>query len=137
MLPSRILRNAVTTTTTAIRRARRRRKPETDKLQKTLEWLQKEPRPVLPNVQSLVLTYTSKNAHFGARHFAKEDLPRISYANQDLKIEVDRKLPVEGQSPVQPVMTVKLKNGEAKSIDMASKSSQTILDELMAINRRT
>jgi hypothetical protein len=42
------------------------------------------------------------------RHFAKEDLPRISYANQGLKIEVDRKPPVEGQLPVQPVMTVTL-----------------------------
>lgn len=39
------------------------------------------------------------------RHFAKEDLPRISYANQNIKIDVKRKDHVD---PFEPIMTVSL-----------------------------
>jgi hypothetical protein len=40
-----------------------------------------------------------------SRHFAKEDLPRISYANQNIKIDVKRKDYVD---PFEPIMTVSL-----------------------------
>jgi len=40
-----------------------------------------------------------------SRHFAKEDLPRISYVNQNIKIDVKRKDHVD---PFEPIMTVSL-----------------------------
>jgi hypothetical protein len=40
-----------------------------------------------------------------SRHFAKEDLPRISYANQNIKIDVKRKDQVD---PFEAVMTISL-----------------------------
>ena len=39
-----------------------------EKLAKTLEWLNKEPKPILGRVNSLELTYAYKNDHFGARY---------------------------------------------------------------------
>lgn len=39
-----------------------------EKLAKTLEWLNKEPKPILERINSLELTYAYKNDHFGARY---------------------------------------------------------------------
>jgi hypothetical protein len=39
-----------------------------EKLAKTLEWLTKEPKPILEKVTSLELTYAYRNDHFGARY---------------------------------------------------------------------
>ena len=39
-----------------------------EKLAKTLEWLNKEPKPILERVNSLELTYAYRNDHFGARY---------------------------------------------------------------------
>ena len=39
-----------------------------EKLAKTLEWLSKEPKPVLEKIASLELTYAYRNDHFGARY---------------------------------------------------------------------
>jgi small subunit ribosomal protein S25 len=99
-----------------------------DKLQKTLQWLRKEPRPVLTNVRALSMVYAARNNHFGARlasislsqvhyliiyqplafirHFAKEELPRISYANQNLVVNVDPKVVEKDSEPFSPTMTV-------------------------------
>jgi hypothetical protein len=40
-----------------------------------------------------------------SRHFAKEDLPRISYANQNIKIDVKRK---DQADSFEAVMTISL-----------------------------
>ena len=39
-----------------------------EKLAKTLEWLNKEPKPILEKISSLELTYAYRNDHFGARY---------------------------------------------------------------------
>ena len=39
-----------------------------EKLAKTLEWLNKEPKPILERINRLELTYAYKNNHFGARY---------------------------------------------------------------------
>ena len=39
-----------------------------EKLAKTLEWLNKEPKPIVEKIRSLELTYAYKNDHFGARY---------------------------------------------------------------------
>lgn len=122
------------TSATAAVKARSKKNPA-ESLQTTLQWLNKEPRPVLNNIRALSLTYTIKNAHFGARHFAKEDLPRISYANQNLKIFVDRKHQETEKESVTPTMSVEFENGDVKDINMTDKTSSTILEELLALDR--
>jgi len=39
-----------------------------ERLAKTLEWLNREPKPVLEKISSLQLTYAYKNDHWGARY---------------------------------------------------------------------
>ncbi len=39
-----------------------------EKLAKTLEWLNKEPKPILERINMLELTYAYRNDHFGARY---------------------------------------------------------------------
>jgi len=41
---------------------------KSEKLAKTLEWLNKEPKPILENISRLELTYAFRNDHFGARY---------------------------------------------------------------------
>lgn len=61
-------------------------------LAKALAHLTKQPQPKLsPKLRSLSLTFAKRNAHYGARHFVKEDLPRIAYSHPNLKISVERK----------------------------------------------
>lgn len=106
-----------------------------EKLAKTLEWLNKEPKPVLEKIGSLELTYAYKNDHFGARHFAKEELPRIAYNNPSIHIRVDRRLK-KPEEDWKPIMKVVLSNGNTKELDMQKKSSFHILEELLAVDRR-
>jgi len=46
-----------------------------EKLAKTLEWLNKEPKPILERIHSLELTYAYRNDHFGAR-YVRASTPR-------------------------------------------------------------
>jgi len=89
------------------------------RLSQILKKLKADPKPVLtPSLKSLKLTYAIRNEHFGARyvrhfpniapnlhaypnalrgvlvennrHFVKDELPRIQYANPTIAIEVNR-----------------------------------------------
>jgi len=88
------------------------------RLSQILKKLKANPKPVLtPSLKSLKLTYAVRNEHFGARcvcndlttssprtysdvlrgalvendrHFVRDDLPRIQYANPTIAIEVNR-----------------------------------------------
>ena len=51
-----------------------------EKLAKTLEWLSKEPKPVLEKVSSLELTYAYRNDHFGARYVRLPPQPGVGHA---------------------------------------------------------
>ncbi|KAI8983279.1 hypothetical protein BD414DRAFT_523181 [Trametes punicea] len=113
------------------------RKPKTipgpSRLSVILARLTQEPRPVLPNLKSLKLTYAYRNDHFGARHFVKEELPRIRYANPTIDINVDKKLKTKEET-WKPEMIVELKNGTTHKLTLDGKWSTTIFSELMELS---
>ncbi|KAJ3751219.1 hypothetical protein DFH05DRAFT_1539458 [Lentinula detonsa] len=102
-------------------------------ISKVLDALKTEPKLSLFGVRSLKLSYAYRNDHFGARHFVKEELPRIRYANPNLKIEVDRTLKTK-EEHWRPEMELQLDNGTIKAINMHDKWSTTILQELLDLS---
>ncbi|THH30401.1 hypothetical protein EUX98_g3800 [Antrodiella citrinella] len=99
-------------------------------LSKVLESLTKGPKPDMAKLKLLKLTYATRNDHFGARHFAKNDLPRIRYANPSVTIEVN-KLQKTKEESWKPEMVVELKDGTSRTLDLDKKWSSTIFEELM------
>ena len=93
------------------------------KLSQALAQLNAQPKLTLNATRSLRLSYAFRNDHFGARydvanlelvrngqrsfyrHFAKDYLPRIRYANPALNIQVEkaRKTPQEAWRPAMEV----------------------------------
>jgi len=70
--------------------------PKPSSLSKTLSQLTRSPQVKLPSlphngVKRLKLTLATRNAHFGARHFLKDELPRLAFSNPNLDIAVERK----------------------------------------------
>ncbi|KZT24717.1 hypothetical protein NEOLEDRAFT_1027597, partial [Neolentinus lepideus HHB14362 ss-1] len=112
------------------------RKPRTipgpSRLSKILAQLRRPPRLVLEDVRSLTMTYAQRNDHFGARHFVKEDLPRIRYANPTIDIKVNKLPKIPGES-WEPKMELKLRGGQTKTINLDGKWSTSIFEELMSI----
>ncbi|KAF4584534.1 hypothetical protein EYR40_004530 [Pleurotus pulmonarius] len=110
------------------------RKPKTipgpSRLSKILANLNATPRLELSNLQSMKLTLASKNDHFGARHFLKEELPRIRWANPTLEIEVE-KVPKSIKEAWKPELELRFTNGQAQTLDLHGKWSTTIVRELM------
>ncbi|KAF4566492.1 hypothetical protein EYR36_011923 [Pleurotus pulmonarius] len=110
------------------------RKPKTipgpSRLSKILANLNATPRLELSNLQSIKLTLASKNDHFGARHFLKEELPRIRWANPTLEIEVE-KVPKSIKEAWKPELELRFTNGQAQTLDLHGKWSTTIVRELM------
>ncbi|THH04800.1 hypothetical protein EW145_g5263 [Phellinidium pouzarii] len=111
--------------------------PGPSSLSQILKRLHTLPTPVLaPSVKKLKLTLAAKNDHFGARsvsevrHFVKEDMPRIKYWNPDLEVLVN-KLPRTKPDAMKAVMLLEYKNGKTRSMDVSSKWSTAILEELM------
>ncbi|KAH7920492.1 hypothetical protein BV22DRAFT_1039802 [Leucogyrophana mollusca] len=110
------------------------RKPKTipgpSRLSKVLAELKKGPTLHLTGLRGLSLTLAAKNDHFGARHFVKEELPRIRYANPNINVEVN-KLPKSISDVWKPEMVVEFDDGGRSVIDMSKKWSTTIAKELM------
>ncbi|PCH33160.1 hypothetical protein WOLCODRAFT_93025 [Wolfiporia cocos MD-104 SS10] len=104
--------------------------PGPSRLSRIIVELQKEPRPHLNSVKSLKLTYAFRNDHFAARHFVKEDLPRIRHVNPSIGIEVV-KIPKTPQDSWQPEMVVEFQNGTTQTLNMNKPWSSEILQELM------
>ncbi|KAF9073980.1 hypothetical protein BDP27DRAFT_1390739 [Rhodocollybia butyracea] len=102
-------------------------------LSKVLSHIKSEPKLSLFGVRSIKLSYAFRNDHFGARHFVKEELPRIKYANPHLKIELDRPLKTKDDH-WKPEMELQLDNGSRKIISMQDKWSTTILQELLELS---
>jgi small subunit ribosomal protein S25 len=70
--------------------------PKPSSLSKVLAQLTREPQVKLPNlphngIKRLKLTFAKRNAHYGARHFLNEELPRLAYNNPSVEIQVERK----------------------------------------------
>ncbi|KAG9003756.1 hypothetical protein FRB90_011130 [Tulasnella sp. 427] len=105
--------------------------PKPTSLAKALAHLTKQPQPkVSPKLRSLSLTFAKRNAHYGARYFAKEELPRVSYANPNLKVSVERKEHLL-DSPWAPKLRAEFADGTKATIDMTKKRSTAILEELL------
>ncbi|KAF8639398.1 hypothetical protein AX17_001523 [Amanita inopinata Kibby_2008] len=100
------------------------------KLSQILVNFRQEPKLTLAALKSIRLSYAFRNDHFGARHFVKEQLPRIRYANPtlDIQIEKARKTPQEAW---RPEMEIEFTSGTTRTIDMYEKWSTVILKELM------
>jgi len=105
-------------------------------LARVLSNLKAQPQLPLFNIKSLRLSLAFRNDHFGARHFIKEQLPRIRYANPALDIQVERvrKAPEEAW---RPEMEVLFGDGTVKVVDMHEKWSTNILKELMELGGGT
>jgi len=103
---------------------------------KTLQKLTKTPVPVLPSsVRSLRVTMAMRNAHFGARHFVKDELPRVAYNNPFVSIQVERK-PKGKEEQWDPELIVEL-DGSTQRINMHMKHSSKILAELLSSTATT
>ncbi|KAJ7274577.1 hypothetical protein B0H12DRAFT_1006866, partial [Mycena haematopus] len=88
------------------------------------------PKLSLPSISSLRLTLAARNDHFGARHFLKEQLTRIRFANPDLNIQV-RKMNKLPQDEWRPELEVSFRNGETRTFNLYGKWSTAIVRELM------
>ncbi|KAF8736084.1 hypothetical protein AX14_000883 [Amanita brunnescens Koide BX004] len=100
------------------------------KLSQALAQLNAQPKLTLNALKSLRISYAFRNDHFGARHFAKDYLPRIRYANPALNIQVEKVLKTP-QEAWRPAMEVEFTNGTVHTVDMQQKWSTAILKELM------
>ncbi|KAF8898331.1 hypothetical protein BD779DRAFT_1483386 [Infundibulicybe gibba] len=104
--------------------------PGVSHLGKILTNLNSAPKLSLSNLKSLKLTLAFQNDHFGARHFVKEQLPRIRYANPGLEIQVD-KVQKTAEDKWRPEMELEFADGQQHTLDMHEKWSTVILKELM------
>ncbi|KAG1741784.1 uncharacterized protein EDB91DRAFT_1222099 [Suillus paluster] len=104
--------------------------PGPSRLSIILKDLNKEPRLSLTGLRGISLTMAARNDHFGARHFVKEELTRIRYANPQLNVEVNKR-PKTIQDLWTPEMVVEFEDGAKTTIDMSNKWSTSIAKELM------
>ncbi|EMD41506.1 hypothetical protein CERSUDRAFT_101942, partial [Gelatoporia subvermispora B] len=102
------------------------------RLSQVLANLNKAPRPELVNIKTLKLKYALRNDHIAARHFVKEELPRVRYANPALNIEIN-KVPKTKQEKWKPEMVVQFEDGSTKIVDMDKKWSTSIFQELLEV----
>ncbi|KAG6899336.1 hypothetical protein C0993_011124 [Termitomyces sp. T159_Od127] len=126
-------------------------KPSPSHLARVIHNLNASPKLTLTNLKSLKLSLAFQNDHFGARcvvhiheaesvsdvisisrHFVKEQLPRIRWANPDLDIQVEKWRKTKEEA-WRPEMEVEFADGTQKTIDMHEKWSTTILKELMEV----
>ncbi|KAN0138627.1 hypothetical protein V8E53_003615 [Lactarius tabidus] len=100
------------------------------RLSKILQNLNRAPRPVLVGVKSITLTLAQRNDHFGARHFLKEDMPRIRFANPKVDIRVN-KLPKTVEEVWKPELVLEFSDGRKQVFDIHNKWSSGIFEEVM------
>ncbi|KAF5356217.1 hypothetical protein D9756_004328 [Leucocoprinus leucothites] len=99
------------------------------RLSKILDHLNQQPRLQLPNVTNLKIELRAKDGGSGPRHFVKNALPRIRYANPSLTIEAEK----VWTGKVKPRIELTFSSGETQTIPMKSKSPSVILQQLMDI----
>ncbi|KAF9030802.1 hypothetical protein BDZ89DRAFT_923884, partial [Hymenopellis radicata] len=90
------------------------------------------PRLMLRGVKELRVSYAYRNDHFGARHFAKDFLPRIAYANPEVAINVQKELKTKDDK-WRPDIKVVFGDGKTAAINMHAKWSTAIAKELMDV----
>jgi len=104
--------------------------PGPSRLSQILQNLNKAPRATLVGVKSITLTLAQRNDHFGARHFLKENLPRIRYANPKIDIQVNKLVKIKEET-WQPELVLDFSDGRKQSFNLSNKWSSTIFQELM------
>jgi len=104
--------------------------PGPSRLSQILANLRRAPRPGLPSLRALRLTLAQKNEHFGARHFLKEDLPRIRYANPRLDITVDKK-PKTAEEAWSPELVLEFADGRVEKLNVDNLWSSDILQRVL------
>ncbi|KAL4069024.1 hypothetical protein V8B97DRAFT_1965126 [Scleroderma yunnanense] len=101
-------------------------------LYKVIQHLNTGPRLTLTGLQRISLNLAVRHSYAGARHFVKEQLPRIRWANPLLDIQViNTSKKSEAELPILPELLVEYENGTSKTIDMSKKWSTAIVKELM------
>ncbi|CEL58322.1 hypothetical protein RSOLAG1IB_03068 [Rhizoctonia solani AG-1 IB] len=101
---------------------------------KSLAKLSKQPAPYLkPTVKSLRLDLAPKNGHWGARHFLKEDLPRIAYANTGVTYQVNKFRQLTKEAPWKPSLQLEFVDGTKHDIEVDGKRSEEIMKDLMKL----
>ncbi|KAJ7127191.1 hypothetical protein C8R44DRAFT_668218 [Mycena epipterygia] len=92
--------------------------------------LKAPPKLTLPYLSSLRLTLAARNDHFGARHFLKEQLPRIRYANPNLDIHV-RKMTKRPTDHWRPELELSFHDGKSQTLNLHGNWSTAIVRKLM------
>jgi len=104
--------------------------PGPSRLSQILQKLNKAPQSTLVGVKGITLTLAQRNDHFGARHFLKEDLPRIRYANPKIDIQVNKLVKIKEET-WQPELVLDFSDGRKQCFNLSNKWSSTIFQELM------
>ncbi|QRV76875.1 ribosomal l51/s25/CI-B8 domain-containing protein [Ceratobasidium sp. AG-Ba] len=101
---------------------------------KTMAFLHKQPIPYLKsNVKSLELRLAPRNGHWGARHFLKEDLPRIAYANPHVTYRVDKSRQLTIEKPWAPSLRLEFDDGSKHNVGVDGKLSGEIMKEVLSV----
>ncbi|KAG9122861.1 hypothetical protein FRC07_000584 [Ceratobasidium sp. 392] len=99
---------------------------------KAMAHLLKQPIPYLrPNVKSLTLKLAPRNGHWGARHFLKDDLPRITYSNPHVTYRVSKCRPLTIEKPWTPSLQLEFADGTKHDVEVDGKLSGDIMREVM------
>lgn len=99
-------------------------------LSTVLKSLNANPKLELSGVKALKLTLAQSNDHWGARHFAKEHLPRLKWANQALEVEVT-KVPKSAAEVWRPELELRFENGKTQTINLQNMWSTAIVRSIM------
>jgi small subunit ribosomal protein S25 len=97
-----------------------------------LKTLVAPPKLELSGVKALKLTLAQRNDHWGARYFAKEQLPKLKWANQQLEVEI-QKIPKTATDIWRPELEVRFDNGRVHIMNLQNMWSTAILRSLMDI----
>ncbi|KAJ1310796.1 hypothetical protein OPQ81_009316 [Rhizoctonia solani] len=101
---------------------------------KSLVHLTKQPIPYFKQgVKSLRLDLAPKNGHWGARHFLKDDLPRIAYANPDVTYQVNKFRQFTREDPWKPSLQLEFADGTKHDIEVDGKRSEEIMKDCIII----
>ncbi|KAF8816711.1 hypothetical protein BYT27DRAFT_7076705 [Phlegmacium glaucopus] len=106
--------------------------PGTVRLAKLLTHLNASPKLTLNGLRKLRLSFAMENDHFGARHFVRQNLPKIRFDNPHLDIEVERVKKTK-EERWRPEMELEFEDGKTTVLNLDNKWSTTILKELMTI----
>ncbi|EKM83348.1 hypothetical protein AGABI1DRAFT_110018 [Agaricus bisporus var. burnettii JB137-S8] len=109
--------------------ARKALREAPSKLSQVVQHLEQKPHLRLFGVTSLAVRYDAKRVSPGTRHFVKDALPRLRWANPELAIDVERVFKAE-ESVKQSIMLT-YDTGTTRSFQVNKKWSTTILREIM------